>query len=187
VESPPSVEEAPSPEEAPTPEVADAEPASEATPHEEAQAEAEAEAEAGQGGRGRGWRWAAIVLGVAAIVGTAIGINLGGRQNGPLTSQATGTGRPTILVATAAAAAPSSVPAVASPSAVPSTVVAGVTASAAASSEYVVQPGDTLQSIAEEQYGDAGEWPKIYQANRDAIGPNPDALVAGTTLELPPP
>jgi nucleoid-associated protein YgaU len=50
----------------------------------------------------------------------------------------------------------------------------------------VVQPGDTLQGIAEEQYGDAGLWPKIYDANREAIGPNPDALVAGTTLHIPP-
>jgi len=71
---------------------------------------------------------------------------------------------------------------------VPSNVVAGATPPApAASTQYVVQPGDTLRSIALEQYGDAEQWQRIYDANRSAIGPNPDALVAGMTLEIPPP
>jgi nucleoid-associated protein YgaU len=48
-----------------------------------------------------------------------------------------------------------------------------------------VQPGDTLRSIALDQYGDAEMWQTIYQANRATIGPNPDALVAGTTLQIP--
>jgi nucleoid-associated protein YgaU len=127
-----------------------------------------------------------LVLVAAAIVGLIIGAALGGRQDGPLTSQGGGNGRPTIVVGTVAAVAPSAVPGVASPSAIPSTVVAGATA-VAASTEYVVKPGDTLRSIAEQQYGDAGEWPRIYQANRDVIGSDPDNLVAGSTLQLPPP
>jgi nucleoid-associated protein YgaU len=53
--------------------------------------------------------------------------------------------------------------------------------------DYVVQPGDTLRSIAEREYGDASQWPRIYDANRSLIGPDPDALVAGTTLRLPKP
>jgi nucleoid-associated protein YgaU len=126
------------------------------------------------------------VLVAAAIVGLLVGAALGGRQQGPLTSQGAGNGRPTIVVGTVAAVAPSAVPAVASPSAIPSTVVAGATA-VAASTEYVVKPGDTLRSIAEEQYGDPAEWPRIYQANRAVIGSDPDNLVAGTTLQLPPP
>jgi nucleoid-associated protein YgaU len=126
------------------------------------------------------------VLVGAAIVGLIVGVTLGGRQQGPLTSQGPGSGRPTIVVATVAAVAPSAVPSVASPSAIPSTVVAGATA-VTSSTEYVVKPGDTLQSIAEQQYGDAGEWPRIYQANRAVIGSDPDNLVAGTTLQLPPP
>jgi nucleoid-associated protein YgaU len=66
--------------------------------------------------------------------------------------------------------------------------VAGATPPAqGASTEYVVQPGDTLRSIALDQYGDAEQWQRIYQANRSTIGPNPDALVAGTKLEIPPP
>jgi nucleoid-associated protein YgaU len=73
------------------------------------------------------------------------------------------------------------------PSPSPSTVVAGATAGAAAARQYVVRPGDTLRGIAQDQYGDAGQWPKIYQANRDQIGDDPDALVAGQTLQIPPP
>jgi nucleoid-associated protein YgaU len=126
------------------------------------------------------------VLVAAAIVGLIIGGSLGGRQGGPLTNQTAGNGRPTIVVGTVAAVAPSAVPSVASPSAIPSTAVAGATA-VVASTEYVVKPGDTLRSIAEEQYGDASMWPRIYQANRDVIGSDPDNLVAGTTLKLPPP
>jgi nucleoid-associated protein YgaU len=52
-------------------------------------------------------------------------------------------------------------------------------------SDYVVQPGDTLRSIAEREYGDATQWPRIYDANRDVIGPDPDALQAGMQLRLP--
>jgi nucleoid-associated protein YgaU len=129
----------------------------------------------------------ALLLIAAAVVGLIIGSTLGGRQGGPLANQTGGTGRPTIVVGTVAVA-PSAVANVPSPSASPSTVVAGATAVApAASSQYVVKPGDTLRSIALEQYGDAEQWPKIYQANRDVIGSDPDALVAGTTLQIPPP
>jgi len=137
--------------------------------------------------RGYVWLWIGVVLIAAAIVGSVIGVNLGGRQGGPLANQPGGNGRPTIVVATVAAGP--SVAAVASPSAaaVASPVVAEPTASTAQATTYTVQPGDTLRSIAEEQYGDAEMWPKIYQANRDAIGPDPDNLVAGTTLTLPPP
>jgi nucleoid-associated protein YgaU len=136
--------------------------------------------------RSRAWLWGGLVLVAAVIVGLIIGGSLGGRQQGPLSSQGAGTGRPTIVVGTVAVVAPSAVPSVASPSAVPSTVVAGATA-VTASTEYVVKPGDTLQRIAEQHYGDAGQWPRIYQANRALIGADPDNLVAGTTLQLPPP
>lgn len=55
----------------------------------------------------------------------------------------------------------------------------------AGTTTYLVQPGDSLRSIALNVYGDANEWPRIYDANRDLIGPDPDALEAGTTLTLP--
>ena len=124
----------------------------------------------------------ALVL-VAAIAGASIGASMGSRQGGPLSAQGVAGGRPTIVVATAAPAVSPSVASVPSPSPQSSTVVAGATA--VAESEYVVKPGDTLRSIAQDQYGDASQWPRIYDANRDAIGPNPDALIAGTKLRIP--
>jgi nucleoid-associated protein YgaU len=51
---------------------------------------------------------------------------------------------------------------------------------------YEIQSGDTLLSIAEQFYGDNSQWRKIYDANRDVIGSNPDALKVGTTLKIPP-
>jgi LysM repeat protein len=145
---------------------------------------ADASAPASQGPQGhRAWLWVAITLVAVAIVGVLIGSRLGG-LSGPLSNQSAGNGRPTIVVGTGVAAAPSVV-ASPSPSVAPSTVVAGATA-VAAGSEYVVQPGDTLRSIAEDQYGDAEQWSRIYDANRDTIGANPDVLVAGTTLQIPP-
>lgn len=134
-------------------------------------------------GASRTWLWVAAGLVAVAVIGVLIGSRLGGLA-GPLGSQSAGNGRPTIVVGTIAVA-PSVAVSTPSPSAAPATVVAGTTAVTAAT-EYVVKPGDTLQSIAEDQYGDAGEWRRIYDANRDAIGPNPDALVAGMTLQIPP-
>jgi LysM repeat protein len=49
---------------------------------------------------------------------------------------------------------------------------------------YVVQPGDTLTGIAA-ALGTRGGWPALYAANRQAIGPDPDLIGAGTTLVLP--
>ena len=49
----------------------------------------------------------------------------------------------------------------------------------------VVRPGDSLEGIARQLYGDAGAWPQIYAANRDAIGPDPNRLEVGLELTLP--
>jgi nucleoid-associated protein YgaU len=133
---------------------------------------------------GRFWLRAALAIVVVAIAGVVLGMSLGGRQGGPLASPGGANGRPAIVVPTPGAAA--SVIAVASPSALPSVVAGGGTpAPATAATQYVVQPGDTLRSIALDEYGDAEQWQRIYQANRAAIGPNPDALVAGMTLQIP--
>ena len=51
-------------------------------------------------------------------------------------------------------------------------------------SQYTVEPGDTLQSIALSHYGDENKYVVIYEANRATIS-NPDAIVAGQTLILP--
>jgi len=53
-----------------------------------------------------------------------------------------------------------------------------------AETTYVVSKGDTLSKIAERHYGDAGEWRKIFDANRDQIQ-DPDQIHPGQTLRLP--
>jgi nucleoid-associated protein YgaU len=49
-----------------------------------------------------------------------------------------------------------------------------------------VGEGDTLATIAEKVYGDSSLWRPIYDANRSAIGENPDTVRIGTTLRIPP-
>lgn len=55
-------------------------------------------------------------------------------------------------------------------------------ASAQTTVTYVVQPNDTLSSIAR-QY--CTTWQQIYNMNRAVIGPNPNVLRAGTVLVVP--
>ena len=50
---------------------------------------------------------------------------------------------------------------------------------------YVIQPGDTLATIAHDFYGSQAKWPIIYQANKDVIGPNPNLLRPGRTIVIP--
>jgi len=54
---------------------------------------------------------------------------------------------------------------------------------------YVVQEGDTLESIAgkEDIYGDRSRWKEIYEENKDVIGSAPDKLEPGTKLIIPRP
>jgi nucleoid-associated protein YgaU len=125
-----------------------------------------------------------VAIVIAAIIGSALGVTFGLRQGGPLGDQLGAGGRPTIVVATAAAA-PSSSPSPRPVAATPTGVVAAATPAPGAAT-YVVKPGDTLRSIAQAQYGDPEQWPKIYDANKDVIGGDPDALKAGTTLQIPP-
>ena len=49
---------------------------------------------------------------------------------------------------------------------------------------YTVKAGDSLSKIAKHEYGDATEWKRIYEANRDQIK-NPDRIHPGQTLKLP--
>jgi nucleoid-associated protein YgaU len=51
---------------------------------------------------------------------------------------------------------------------------------------YVVQPGDTLSKIAQEAYGDANLWPKIYAENKSVIGNDPNRISSGQRLFIPP-
>jgi nucleoid-associated protein YgaU len=50
---------------------------------------------------------------------------------------------------------------------------------------YNVQPGDSLSRIAQLFYGNANRWPVIYAANRDVVGPNPNLIFPGQTLDIP--
>ena len=53
-------------------------------------------------------------------------------------------------------------------------------------SNYTVQPGDTLYSIAQRAYGDGNKWQIIYDANKQVIGSNPNLLRPGEVLYIPP-
>jgi len=55
---------------------------------------------------------------------------------------------------------------------------------APAARTYTVKAGDSLSKIAKHEYGDAAQWPKIFEANRDTIK-NPDLIHPGQTLKLP--
>ena len=54
---------------------------------------------------------------------------------------------------------------------------------------YVVQPGDSLWSIARTHPGPTTSvdqrWRAIWAANRDVVGDDPDLIVPGQTLSLP--
>jgi nucleoid-associated protein YgaU len=49
---------------------------------------------------------------------------------------------------------------------------------------YVVVPGDSLSKIAKRYYGDASQWRRIYEANRDQLS-NPDLIHPGQRLKIP--
>jgi nucleoid-associated protein YgaU len=54
----------------------------------------------------------------------------------------------------------------------------------ASSGSYTVREGDTLSAIAQREYGDANEWRRIYEANRDQIQ-DPDLIHPGQELDIP--
>ena len=58
-------------------------------------------------------------------------------------------------------------------------------AAPAATRTYTVKAGDSLSKIAQREYGDGAQWKKIYEANREVIGKNPDLIHPGQTLTLP--
>ena len=52
-------------------------------------------------------------------------------------------------------------------------------------SHYTVQAGDSLFSIAQRAYGNGADWPIIYAANKQTIGPNPNVIRIGEVLTIP--
>lgn len=58
------------------------------------------------------------------------------------------------------------------------------TAPPAGGQSYTVVKGDSLSKLAKRFYGDAQQWHKIYEANRDQIK-NPDLIYPGQTFRIP--
>ncbi len=140
----------------------------------------EAAAAQSQAPAGPRFRWPLLVaLVTAGLLGLALGagVVLRGRSLGPSAASG-GASRPTFVIG--ASASPR---AVASPS--PQLAASPSPPSPPSASEYVIQPGDTLRSIAQDVYGAADQWPRIYDANRELIGADPDTLQTGTRLRIP--
>ena len=74
---------------------------------------------------------------------------------------------------------------------VPGTVLKVPTVEDPPAGAYVVQPGDTLSEIAEDELGDATAYPSIFDASRDVVQANgahltnPDLILPGWTLTIP--
>jgi nucleoid-associated protein YgaU len=57
--------------------------------------------------------------------------------------------------------------------------------SSTATKTYVVMSGDSLSKIAKREYGNAKEWNRIFEANRDILK-DPDKIYPGQELKIPP-
>lgn len=64
-------------------------------------------------------------------------------------------------------------------------VAAGAEGGASAGEKYTIKSGDSLSKISKHFYGDANEWNRIYYANKDRIGDDPDKIQAGWELTIP--
>ena len=49
---------------------------------------------------------------------------------------------------------------------------------------YEVEPGDSLSKIAKKVYGNASDWKRIFEANKDLIK-DPDKIFPGQKLKIP--
>ena len=71
------------------------------------------------------------------------------------------------------------------PSIAPKTQSAGAAAGGAGGSEtYTVKPGDTLSKIAQQFYGNASQYNRIFEANRDKLQ-DPNKVQVGQQLVIP--
>jgi nucleoid-associated protein YgaU len=50
--------------------------------------------------------------------------------------------------------------------------------------DYTIKSGDSLSKIAKEFYGNAGDWQKIFQANKDKIK-DPNMIYPGQKIIIP--
>ena len=135
-----------------------------------------AEASRARGADARMRRWAVQASMVGTVLFVACGWVGGGAAPTPtlLPPVPSPSPSPSGIQIPSASIAPSP-----SPSPSPSPVAGG-------GDSYTVGEGDTLASIAGRFYGDETQWRRIYDANRQAIGENPDAVRIGTVLRIPP-
>jgi nucleoid-associated protein YgaU len=56
--------------------------------------------------------------------------------------------------------------------------------SAGVGKSYTIKKGDSLSKIAKREYGDAQQWRRIYEANRDIIK-DPDLIYPGQVVRIP--
>jgi nucleoid-associated protein YgaU len=61
---------------------------------------------------------------------------------------------------------------------------AGAGAPSATGRRYTVQPGDSLSTISKQFYGNANQYMKIFDANKDKLA-DPDKVRAGIELVIP--
>ena len=57
--------------------------------------------------------------------------------------------------------------------------------SSTATKVYVVKSGDSLSKIAKNEYGNANDWKRIFEANTDILK-DPDKIFPGQKLKIPP-
>ncbi len=50
---------------------------------------------------------------------------------------------------------------------------------------YTVKKGDNLWTLAKKLYGSGADYSKIYEANKDTIGKNPNLIYPGQTFTIP--
>jgi nucleoid-associated protein YgaU len=65
-----------------------------------------------------------------------------------------------------------------------SDVQSGSSSTAPGEKTYEVQAGDTLSKIAKREYGNANEWNRIFEANRDVLN-DPNKIFPGQKLKIP--
>lgn len=123
---------------------------------------------------------------VSAALALSFGVACGAGAAAP-----TPTAVPAAATVAAVPAASPQRPPLVSPVPSPAAVVAPAATSVPPTAEvagqtYEVQSGDTLLSIARDQLGDTTQWRRIYDANKDTIGPDPDKLKLGMSLKIPP-
>jgi len=66
----------------------------------------------------------------------------------------------------------------------PAPAAAAAASSGSTSKTYTVQPGDTLSKIAKDFYGNANEYNRIFEANRDKLQ-SADKVQVGQELVIP--